>query len=131
MPKITQKIQSIRDYPKIGDTHETFRQKADIAWTDLATAIPQMNQFGIEANNLRDEVNNARDATLSYKNAAENAKNAAYGYKVAAENAANKAEAVVIPTEATYSLNDLEVALNGLLTQIVAQQTQIIILKGE
>ena len=53
---ITQEIQIIRDYPKLGDTHEIFRQKADICWTDLATAIPQINVWGEQVNTLANDI---------------------------------------------------------------------------
>ena len=122
MATITQIIPMIRDYPKLGDTHNVFRIKADIAWTDLASLVPDVNIWSTQVNDVGREMSNLKDETLEYKNKALN-------YKVAAEDAANRAEAVVIPTETTYSLNDLESALNSLLTYQVAQAAQISILK--
>ena len=40
----------------------------------------------------------------------------------------NNTNALVVPSGATYDLDSLETALNGLLTQVVAQQAQIKIL---
>jgi len=120
--KITQKIQPISDYPKLGDTHEIFRKKADIAWRDLATAIPQMNQWAIEANNLRDEVNDLRNDTLNYKNTTLNYKNLTYGYKVDAVNAWNNIKGYVIPNEATYNKDKIDKQLSEITRVQVAQQ---------
>jgi len=130
MGLITTVVPIISDYPKLGDTHDVFRQKADIAWNDLSNALPTLNVFADEANDLRNEVNTLRNDTKTYRDDSLSYKNMAYGYKVDAETAANSIKSYVVPTEATYSLNDLEVALNGLLTQIVAQQAQIAILKS-
>ena len=129
-------IPTIRDYPKLGDTHNVFRQKADIAWTDLSNLIPVANKWSAQVNTTKNEMESFKNSaysymntTLGYRNDANNYQSLAYGYKVAAEDAANRAEAVVIPTETTYSLNDLESALNSLLTYQVAQAAQISILK--
>jgi len=122
MPKITQKIQIIRNYPKLGDTHEVFRQKADIAWNDLAIVIPQINQWAIEANNLRDEVNGLRNDILNYKNIILNYKNITYGYKVDAVNAWNKIQGYTIPTNATYNKDEIDKQLSEITRVQVAQQ---------
>ncbi len=101
----------------------------------LPTFINQVNVLSVDLTGKWSNVNywtglteGYKSSTLSYMNDALNYKNLAYGYKVAAQSAANRAETVVIPIEDTYNLDALEVALNGLLTQIVAQQAQIKIL---
>jgi len=70
-----------------------------------------------------------KNYALKYRNDAQNSASGAASDRSRAENAANRAEAVVIPSEATYSLEDLENALNNLLTYQVAQAAQISILK--
>jgi len=142
MATITVTIPTITDYPKLGDTHTVFRQKADIAWNDLSNLIPKINQWSPQVNAVRDDVNTLRNETESLKNTTESIKNetgtfknttldyknTTFAYKEEAVSAANSIQGYVIPTDTTYGLSDLEVALNGLLTQIVAQQAQISII---
>jgi len=110
----------------------TFITQANVLSDDLTGKWDETHTFRNNAESFKNSAYSYMGTTLGYRNDALNYKNVAYGYKTDAENAANRAEAVVIPSEATYSLDDLEVALNGLLTQVVAQQAQIsIITQGE
>jgi hypothetical protein len=84
----------------------------------------KLNSFGSEANSLAVDVNLLNEETLANKNLS-------YSHMVRAETAAKKAESIVVPTNATYSVESIEIALNALLTQLVAQQAQISILKGD
>ena len=130
MGQITQNITGISDYPKIGDTHDVFRQKADIAWNDLANMAGELNNYKDQANSLRDDVNSWYLSVEKWTNDTLNYRNQAYAYKIEAVNAANSIKSYVIPDEATYGKDEIDVMLNGLLTQIVAQQAQISILRS-
>jgi len=118
MSKITQHIQPITDYPKLGDSHEIFRKKADIAWHDLSVAIPQMNSWATQANDLRDEVN-------KFHNDVNNWKNLTYGYKVDAEKARNEIKGCVIPTNATWSKENLDNAFSEVSRVLTAHEIVI------
>ena len=107
----------------------TFITQTNSLSDDLSAKWDETHTFRNDAESFKNSAYSYMNTTLSYRNDANNYKSLAYGYKVAAEDAANRAESVVIPTEATYSLNDLESALNSLLTYQVAQAAQISILK--
>jgi len=133
-------IDNIQNIPNPNTQSPTVFNSKTTAFlnNDLPTFISQANTLSDDLIDKWSNVNywtglaeGYKNSALSYRNDASNSKNLAYGYKVSAESAANRAEAVVIPDEATYSLDDLEVALNGLLTQTVAQQAQISIIIGE
>jgi len=130
MKTITVIVPPISDYPKLGDSHEIFRQKADVAWRDLAGMVPPLNEFRGQANALAADVNTLHAEAKTYRDDTMNRAASAASDRARAENAAERAEAVVIPTEVTYSFDALETVLNGLLTRIVAQQAQISILQG-
>jgi len=122
MANITTTIPSISDYPKLGDTHAVFRQKADIAWKDLANLIPKINEWSPQVNDVRDEVSAMRDdterflgytanhmkATENLKNETANLREETKNLKDAAVIAADRAESVIVPTEATYSYEQID-----------------------
>jgi len=127
MSKITQTIPTL---PAVAGRYDNdFIQTADDFLNQLPDYSSDLNNWASQANHLRDEVNGFKDDTYSYMNTTLDYKNLAYGYKTDAENAANSIKNYVIPEEATYNQNALETALNGLLTQAVAQQAQISILR--
>ena len=110
MQTITVTIPPISDYPKLGDAHEVFRQKADTAWRDLSNMVPQINDWSAQVNQVGEQfygwltttqiaagaANAARSEAVSAKNDAIDAKNVALETK-------EWIEGYVIPTEATYS----------------------------
>ena len=127
MSKITQTIPAL---PIVaGRDDNDFIQTAGKFLNQLPDWSGYLNNWASQANHLRDEVNGFKDNTYSYMTTTLNYKNTARAYRDEAVSAANSIKSYVIPTESTYSLEDLETALNGLLTQIVAQQAQIAILK--
>jgi len=92
MAKINQKISTLPDVKDRRDAD--FIQSADTFLDILPNFSSELDTFGAEANNLRDEVNDLQEATKSYRDEA---------YKKAEE-----AKAVVIPEEATYSEEEIE-----------------------
>jgi len=115
MAEITVTIPTITDYPKLGDTHAVFRQKADIAWNDLSNLIPKINEWSPQVNAVRDEVIIARNdttrhlqETITAKNETVNLRDETRNLKDEAVAAADRAEAVIIPTEATYSYQQID-----------------------
>ena len=118
---ITTQIPSLPTPPSSTDKAD-FRVRADGFLGALPTLSDAINQFGIQANYLKDEVNNARDTTLTYKNDAENTKNFTYGYKVEAVNAANDIQNYVIPSETTYSTNEIDIQLSEITRVQVSYQ---------
>ena len=110
MATITTVIPEITDYPQIGDTHEVFRQKADTAWTDLSNAIPKINEWSTQANDVRSEINGMRETVLSATGSADAARDSAISAKNEAIEAKDLAlstkaymESYVVPTESTYN----------------------------
>ena len=117
--------------PKVAGRFDTdFIETADKFLNQLPTTCNELNYFATQINNVRDEVNNFKDTTYNYMNTTLNYKNTTYAYKQDAISAANSIKSYVIPAEATYNQEALETALNDLLTQNIALQTQINILKN-
>ena len=109
----------------------TFRADATYVWTTILPVIKSMNTAIAYFNSDVRDTNDAKNTTLEYRNDTQNFRSESLSARDRAESAANRAEAVIIPDGATYSFDDLESALNGLLTTSVAQQAQISILKGD
>ena len=96
---------------------------------DINNLVSQLNKATSDVQGYTNTAYTYKQEALTYRNDAQNSASGAASDRSRAEDAANRAEAVVIPTEATYSLADLEGALNNLLTYQVAQAAQISILK--
>jgi len=115
--------------PKVAGRYDTdFIDTADKFLNALPSFCETINSLNVDINNaghsinkIGNEVNELRNETLNYKNRA-------YSYKEDAISARNEIKSFVIPIEATYNKYDIDVMLNGLLTQIVVQQAQIAIL---
>jgi len=56
MIQITVTVPKLEDYPKLGDTHIVFREKADKAWKGLYNLAPSINTFSTQANAMREEI---------------------------------------------------------------------------
>ncbi len=120
----------VSDTPtQFADNIYSYQVWIDVAVKDINNVVKDMNTLISETNGYANSAYNYKNETLKYRNDAQNSASGAASDRSRAENAANRAEAVVIPTEATYSLVDLESALNNLLTYQVAQAAQISILK--
>ena len=92
MSEITTKITKL---PKVAGRFSTdFIKTADKFLNQLPNTYTQLNSFAGETNKVRDEVNDLRDAAKSYRDEA--------------YNKAEEAKAVVIPDEATYSKDEIE-----------------------
>jgi len=129
MSKITQTIPAL---PQVAGRYDNdFIETADEFLNQLPNWSGYLNNWASQANHVRDEINEFKDKTYSYMNTTLNYKNTAKVYRDEAINASNSIKNYVIPTEATYNQDALEKALNGLLTQAVAQQAQISILRRE
>lgn len=90
--QIDTNIPIIEDYPRLGDIHSVFREKADIAWAGLYALAPKLQQFAQEANALSDEVNT---------------------WGISLQDAIYILENTVIPTETTYSFGQIDAFLEG------------------
>ena len=109
--------------PKVaGRFNVDFIETADKFLNQLPDMSVQMNNFANQANIVHDEMNTYREYTTNYKNKA-------YAYAQEAQKASNDIKNYVIPNGTTYDLEALETALNDLLTQNVAQQLQLNIMK--
>ena len=108
----------------------TFINQANELSDDLTNKWNETHTFRNDAESFKNSTYSYMNTALSYKNNAENAKNLAYGYKVDAQSAANRAEAVVIPTEATYALADMNAYLDEILRVQTAQQVAISVLQS-
>ena len=92
MAKISTKITKL---PKVVGRFDTdFIETADKFLNQLPNTYTELNSFANEVNGVRNEVNNLRNATKSYRDEA--------------YNKAEEAKAVVIPEEATYSKDEIE-----------------------
>ena len=111
------------------DTPEEFANNVYAYQVYLDEALPKTDAAISECSGYVGETESYKNAALEYRNDTQSSASMAASDRIRAEEAANRAEAVVIPTEATYSLADLENALNSLLTVQVAQAAQISILK--
>ena len=113
---------------QFADNVYTYQLWINNAVGDINALIPQLNKATSEVQGYTNSAYAYKNEALTYRNDAQNSASGAASDRSRAESAANRAEAVVIPTEATYSLADLESALNNLLTYQVAQAAQISIL---
>lgn len=60
MTQITVTVPKLEDYPKLGDTHIVFREKADKAWNGLYNLAPSINIFSTQVNAMREEIETQR-----------------------------------------------------------------------
>ncbi len=125
------KINSIKNIPNPNtQSPDEFEEKTTVFLNnDLPTFINEANDLAEDltgkwsnVNYWTNQANDWKNETLSYKNDAENAKNTAYGYKVEAVNAANNIQNYVIPSETTYSTNEIDAQLSETARVQVAQQ---------
>ena len=114
---------------EFADNVYNYQLWIDSATRDMNNLVPQINDATSATQSYLNTTENYKNETLTYRNDAQNSASISTSNRTRAEDAANRAEAVVIPEEATYSLADLENALNGLLTKQVAQQAQLNLLK--
>ena len=91
MAKIEQKISTLPDVKDRRDAE--FISSADAFLDVLPKFSDELDVYSAEANNLRDEVNGFRNAAKTYRDEA--------------YNKAEEAKAVVIPEEATYSEDEI------------------------
>ena len=82
-------------------------------------------------NSVKNTVATNLSTTLNYLNLSTNAKNEAIGAKDEAINAKNAIESYVIPTDATYSISEIEESLDSALTISIENAYQISIIEGE
>lgn len=118
MAYITTQLPYISDYPKLGDTHQVFRQKADIAWNDLANFAPKANEWRSQVNAVRDEMNTFRNDTAN-KHSDVVSKWQDVGTKY------NKVMNYIIPTNSTYDASAIDNMNNSVLTELVRQDLMI------
>ncbi|MFK5975358.1 MAG: hypothetical protein QM493_02510 [Sulfurovum sp.] len=82
MTQITATVTPIADYPKLGDTHIIFREKADIAWNGLYVLAPQINSFIEQLNTVTEEIDaistDISEAEANAQNSMVEAQSAAY-----------------------------------------------------
>ena len=90
---------------------------------DLLSLVSQLNSFIGFAKSAETETKAARNDAI-------NAKNEAYAYKTEAQLAAEEIKSFVLPNDATYSKDAIDAMFNSILTQVVAQQAQIAILRS-
>ena len=116
MAEITTKITPL---PRVAGRFDTdFIETAEKFLNQLPDTCVEMNNFASQANSLKDEVNTLRSQTQDYKNLA-------YGYKVDAEQARNEIKGYVIPTDATFSKDELNAYFDEIARVQVAQQLAI------
>jgi len=113
MAEITTRISEV---PVVAGRFDTnFIETAEKFLNTLPTWSSELNNFGRQANNVKDEMQILHNETLNYKNIA-------YGYKVDAVNAWNKIQCYTIPTNATYNKDEIDKQLNEITRVQVAQQ---------
>ena len=103
---ITQKITNL---PVVAGRYDNdFVQTADTFLSQLPDFCTELNTYAPEANSLANEVNDIRDETKNYRDETLNYKITACDCSVNAVNAWNNIQGYVIPSEATYSIGQID-----------------------